>query len=129
MKVRLKRDITEGTGTLKVARRSNRVWQPGQPEDDRFRHIPFVKGAEIEMSEESARKYIERDWAEPVEENQETMEIVEEPQQDQPPENREEKGDFIIDDNKKPDGMKQEQPPEMDENKVRRAKREARKRS
>lgn len=81
MKVVLKDHVMEGTG-VKCVRKRNKGWVPPtvkeeegpdgtktkrivESEAPEFIVTPYVKGAVIEMSEESAKKYIEKGWAEP----------------------------------------------------------------
>lgn len=61
MKVKLLKHIIENGG-VKVSRRRR------QPNGSFAVEIPFVAGAVIEMSDESAKKYIEAGVAEPVKE-------------------------------------------------------------
>lgn len=72
MKVKLLQHIPEGNG-IKRADRKNRDWTPPRIEDGKLvesnqsekKMIAYVAGAIIEMSDASAKKWIDRGWAEP----------------------------------------------------------------
>lgn len=79
MKVKLLQDIEEG-GRLKTVKRRNRKWtgpsieDPGKPgaripnPEPEHIWVTYTKGTVIEMSALSAKKYIDKGWAEAVEE-------------------------------------------------------------